>query len=180
MAGLHRADANAGVLDRQRKLRLLAAAGGRADWAAGNGLPGDYSIYFESWERAADSGNVEEWCEETPSAARWYSPPDMAFLWLGTDPSPARIALIYDIFGNPFRPVKVNLAWQTPTVLALATAAYENRILPAGTLDSARLAILADALEEAGCDNADMLNHCRQPGVHVRGCWVVDAILASE
>src|SRR5947209_5624316 len=81
-----------------RKLRLLAAAGGRADWAEGNGLPGDYSIYFGSFERAADSGNVEDWIEETPSAARWYSPLDMAFLWLGTDPSPARSTLIRDIF----------------------------------------------------------------------------------
>jgi hypothetical protein len=83
--------------------------------------------------------------------------------------------------GIRFSPVvTLNPAWQTPTVLALATAAYENRILPAGTLDATRLAILADALEDAGCDNAGILNHCRQPSVHVRGCWVVDLVLGKE
>lgn len=39
---------------------------------------------------------------------------------------------------------------------------------------------IADALEDAGCDNADILNHCRQPGEHVRGCWVVDLVLGKE
>src|SRR5262249_3621549 len=76
-----------------------------------------------------------------------------------------------DLFGNPLRPVTIDPAWQTPTALALAPAAYENRILPEGTLEPARLAILADALEEASCDNGELLNHCRQPGEHVRGCW---------
>jgi hypothetical protein len=89
-------------------------------------------------------------------------------------------ACVRDLFGNPFRPVAINPAWQTPTVLALATAAYENRILPAGTLEPARLEVLADALEETGCDNADILNHCRQAGVHVRGCWVLDCLRGKE
>jgi hypothetical protein len=40
--------------------------------------------------------------------------------------------------------------------------------------------ILADALEDAGCDNADILSHCRQPGAHVRGCWVVDLVLGKS
>src|SRR5262245_7747223 len=61
--------------------------------------------------------------------------------------------LLRDIIGNPFRPVALNPAWQTPTVLALAQAAYDNRILPGGTLEPARLAVLADSLEEVGCDN---------------------------
>jgi hypothetical protein len=52
--------------------------------------------------------------------------------------------------------------------------------LPAGTLDSARLAVLTDALEEAGCDNADLLAHLHSNGPHVRGCWVVDLILGKE
>jgi hypothetical protein len=88
--------------------------------------------------------------------------------------------VVLDIFGNPFRPVTINPAWQPPTVVALAQAAYDERILPPGTLEPARLAILADALEEAGCDSADLLNHLRQPGEHVRGCWAVDAILGKE
>jgi hypothetical protein len=88
--------------------------------------------------------------------------------------------LLRDILGNPFRLVSINRAWQTPTVVALAHAAYENRTLPAGTLDAVRLAILTDALEDAGCDNADILAHGRNGGEHVRGCWVVDLILGKQ
>ena len=61
-------------------------------------------------------------------------------------------------------------------MLSLAQAAYEDRSLPAGTLDPTRLALLADALEEVGCDNADLLSHLRGPGRHVRGCWPVDLL----
>ncbi len=88
--------------------------------------------------------------------------------------------LLRDLFGNPFQPVALNPAWRTPTVTALATAAYEERHLPAGTLDPDRLAILADALEDAGCASADILSHLRGPGPHVRGCWVIDALLGKE
>jgi hypothetical protein len=91
----------------------------------------------------------------------------------------AQATLIREI-ANPFRPVALNPAWQTPTVLVLAQAAYENRILPGGTLEPARLAVLADALEETGCANADILNHLREPREHVRGCWVVDLLLGKE
>ena len=84
------------------------------------------------------------------------------------------------IYGNPFRPVVLKPAWQTSTVVALAHATYDNRILPAGTLEPDRLAVLADALEEAGCDNPDILGHLRGPGPHLRGCWVVDLILGKE
>jgi hypothetical protein len=89
-------------------------------------------------------------------------------------------ALIREIFGNPFRPAAIAPAWQTPTILALAQAAYDNRTLPAGGLDPARLAVLADALEEAGCDNADILSHLRSPGPHVRGCHALDLLLGKE
>lgn len=84
----------------------------------------------------------------------------------------AQSELLRDIFGSAFRPVTLNPAWQTSNVIALAQAIYDDRAFE-------RLPILADALEDAGCDNADIL-HCRQPGVHVRGCWVVDLVLAKE
>jgi hypothetical protein len=65
-------------------------------------------------------------------------------------------------------------------VVRLAKAAYEERQLHKGTLDNNRLAVLADALEEAGCTNTDILNHCRQPGEHVRDCWVIDLLLGKS
>lgn len=88
--------------------------------------------------------------------------------------------ILSESVGNPFRPISINPAWQTRTVVALAQAAYEERILPAGMLDNTRLAVLADAVEEAGCDNSDIVNHLRQPGEHVRGCWCVDLLLGKE
>jgi hypothetical protein len=104
-----------------------------------------------------------------------------------SDPAPnpqaekaAQAGILRDIFGNPLRPIALAPAWRTPTVAGLAQTAYDNRLLPAGTLDTDRLAILADALEEAGCTNADMLNHLRGPGPHVLGCWAVDLILGKE
>jgi len=77
-----------------------------------------------------------------------------------------------DIFGNPFRPVKLDLTWLTPTVVKLAQQIYEDRAYD-------RLLLLADVLEEAGCDNTEILNHCRGPEPHVRGCWVVDPLLGK-
>jgi len=82
--------------------------------------------------------------------------------------------LLRDIFGPlPFRPVPVNPGWLTLTVKHLADAIYDER-----TFD--RLPILADALEDAGCSSHDVLDHCRQPGEHYRGCWVIDLLLAKE
>jgi hypothetical protein len=89
-------------------------------------------------------------------------------------------ALLRDLFGNPCRPVTLSPAWRTPEVLALAQAAYDNRTLPAGTLEPARLSVLADALVDAGCDNGDLLGHLRGQGPHVRGCWAVDLLLGKS
>jgi hypothetical protein len=80
--------------------------------------------------------------------------------------------LLRDIFGNPFRPATLDPAWRTPTVVALAGQMYESR-------DFTAMPILADALQDAGCDNEDVLDHCRGPGPHVRGCWVVDLVLGK-
>jgi hypothetical protein len=85
----------------------------------------------------------------------------------------AQCNLIRDIFGNPFRPISFNAAWLTSTVLALANGMYNEKAFD-------RMPILADALQDAGCDNEDILNHCRQPGEHVRGCWVVDLFLNKK
>jgi hypothetical protein len=91
----------------------------------------------------------------------------------------AHLVLVRDIFGNPCRPVAFDPVWRTAAA-ALAEAAYEERSLPEGALDPAPLAVLADALEDAGCTDAAILEHLRGPGPHVRGCWVVDLILGKQ
>ena len=89
------------------------------------------------------------------------------------DEQQAQAALLRCSFGNHFRPVAVDPAWLTSDVRALATGIYQDRAFD-------RMPILADALQDAGCDNDDILNHCRSDGPHVRGCWVVDLLLGKE
>jgi hypothetical protein len=90
-------------------------------------------------------------------------------------------ALLDDLFGDPFAPpAPLDPAWLTATVVALARAAREERVLPAGTLEADRLAVLADALEEAGCDDTAILGHLRGPDPHAAGCWALDAVLGRR
>jgi hypothetical protein len=87
-----------------------------------------------------------------------------------------RLAHLRDIFGNPFRPPPTIdpswLAWNDGTVRRLAAAIYEGRAFE-------RLPLLADALEEAGCAENELLRHLRRPGPHVRGCVALDALLGK-
>jgi hypothetical protein len=115
------------------------------------------------------------------AAARTSGPPRFATLRAAIDSiRAAQAALLRDLFGPlPFRPVSVPPSvrtWQEATILRLAEATYDCRQLPSGTLEPERLAVLADALEEAGCSDEDILGHLRGGGVHVRGCWVVDLL----
>jgi hypothetical protein len=82
-------------------------------------------------------------------------------------------ATLRDIFGNPFRSVTLESSWLTPMVVNVAQAIYDDRGFD-------RLPSLGSALEEAGCKEADILTHCQEPGPHVQGCWVVDAVLGRE
>jgi hypothetical protein len=81
--------------------------------------------------------------------------------------------LIRDIFGQPFHTVNIDPGWLTSHVVSLARAMYEDRVFD-------RLPMLGDALEKARCTNPDILAHCRGPGPHVRGCWVVDLLLGKN
>jgi hypothetical protein len=96
----------------------------------------------------------------------------------------AQAAAFIDLVGNPFRPAKALdpawLRWQGGTVARLAQAAYKERRLPEGNLIPAHLALVADALEDAGCTDADLLGHLRGPGPHVRGCWALDLVLSKS
>jgi hypothetical protein len=90
--------------------------------------------------------------------------------------------LLRDLFGDPFRPLPTLdnslLEASGSMILCLAQTAYEER-LPQGTLDPARLSILADALEEAGAP-PEILHHLREPGPHVRGCVGLDVVLGKS
>jgi hypothetical protein len=81
--------------------------------------------------------------------------------------------VVRDIFVNPFRPTTLSSSWRTDTAVSLARQMYDAREFSA-------MPILADALQDAGCDSDDVLNYCREPGPHVRGCWVVDLVLGKE
>jgi hypothetical protein len=96
----------------------------------------------------------------------------------------AQVAALKDIFGNPFVvPLSIEpavLAWNERLVVRLAQSIYDDRRLPEGTLDEARLVVLGDAMEEAGCMDLEVLSHCRNGGRHWRGCWVIDRILGKK
>jgi hypothetical protein len=81
--------------------------------------------------------------------------------------------LVRCLFGNPFRPLNFDPAWRTTTAVGLARGIYDENAFD-------RLPILADALEDAGCDDAEALKHCRVEVVHARGCHVVDALLRDR
>jgi len=103
-----------------------------------------------------------------PPGARFRSPSEPDY----ERERSAQSDLLRDIFGNPFRPVAADPSWLTSTVVELAHGVYAEKAFD-------RLPILADALQDAGCEQPDILAHCRQPDEHVRGCWPVDALLGK-
>ena len=92
--------------------------------------------------------------------------------------------LVRDVIANPFRSLPLVhrslLAWNGGTIPRLAREAYRDQHLPEGTLDPERLAILADATEEAGCADSELLGHLRGKGPHVRGCWALDLVRSVD
>jgi hypothetical protein len=132
-------------------------------------------------EAAAYHAAVPDWTGGQFLYSVPEEPTDPAWLATLAVERDAQAGLLRDVLGNPFRPAPVMdpswLTWNGGLPVGLAKAAYENRLLPCGTLDSQRLAILADALEEAGCTNVALLAHLRSPGPHTRGSFAVDAVL---
>jgi hypothetical protein len=108
------------------------------------------------------------------------------YLATGGNESALQATILRDLVGNPFRSESVDHRWLTPTVVALARTADTQPVAldpnnPGWlTLDPPLLLILADALEEAGCDRPELLRHCRSHQPHWRGCWVVDRLLGRE
>jgi hypothetical protein len=178
-----------------RKFRLFACAVARAEWRedAASAMDETRLLAVDSMERVADGGSgpiaVSSnrgpffWpdingltSEDAFEAASWA-------VWNMDDWTPGvsscsktdssfKAVFLRDIFGNPFRPVTFDPEWRTSNVVSLAKSMYESR-------DFAAMPILSDALQDAGCDHADILDHCRGSGPHVRGCWVVDVALGN-
>jgi len=99
------------------------------------------------------------------------------FPFAGTTPNYRRIAkehlsleLLRDVFPNPFRPVNFLPEWLDRNVTGIARGMYASR-------DFSPMPLLADALQDAGCSNEHVVNHCRSPGPHIRGCWVIEGLL---
>jgi hypothetical protein len=130
-----------------------------------------------TWGRITTAGRA--WCTAYASSdanfARVGIPTEDvdAYLARRVAESVVQAGLLKDVLGNPFRPVVVDPSCRTPAVVALAKCAHEES-------DFTVSEFLADALEDAGCNNPDILAHCRGPGPHVRGCWVVDLILGKQ
>jgi hypothetical protein len=141
-----------------------------------------HAAAFAAYEAVAWDGTPASWFDVAHEAHR--ADRDAAAAG-GVGEAAAQAALLRDIVGRlPFRPLPAAeaawLRWEGGLAVALAVAAYDDPLLPPGALDPARLAVLADALEEAGCGEAELLGHLRGPGPHVRGCWAVDLLLGKE
>jgi hypothetical protein len=80
---------------------------------------------------------------------------------------------VRDIFGNPFRPVEFDPRWRTSTTVDVARHMYDSRTFEV-------MPVLADALQDAECNNVFVLGHCHRSGPHVRGCWVLDSLLSMK
>jgi hypothetical protein len=125
------------------------------------------SEYAASAPRCCLHENVRHGVRYVVSTAWQTSQPPRDKVWASDT-----AARLRDVFGNPFRPVTFDAAWRTDTAVSLAQQMYESR-------EFSPRPIRADALQDAGCDNEDILNYCRGPGPHVRGCWVVDLVLGK-
>jgi hypothetical protein len=127
-----------------------------------------------SWARKAIRATLLLRQNDYPDSVSWAAVGCAAAALGNEDAEYAHQArLLKDVFGNPFQPVVFDLAWRTSTAVGLAERMYESR-------DFGLMPILADALEDAGCDSEAILAHCRGDGPHVRGCWVVDLVLGKS
>jgi hypothetical protein len=194
----------------ERKVRLFAVACCRRIWhlltdersriavevaeqfADGYPTPRQPRLVYEAASDAADRFSTSTpWFGAARAAAdavRTYPPTfehimvngvqsaAVAAAWAVPSETPVQAALIRDIFGNPFRSITLNpiwLTWHDGLLVSMSRQLYDSR-------DFSDMPILADALEEAGCSDQDILGHCRSGDEHVRGCWVVDLVLSKE
>ena len=153
-------------------------------WLAGvpTWIPrGTYSAFSAAADAATATGDEDaasaaaRAADRAAAAIAWSADLDSAAAWNSAKKGQADV--LRDIVGNPFRlPPAIEpawLVWNDGTIRKIVQAIYEERAFD-------RLPILADALEDTGCDNVELLAHCRGDGPHVRGCWVVDLLLGKQ
>ena len=184
-----------GMVPSDRKLRLLAAACSRHLWPAVDGVWADRAEWLADGRSDRAEPGPAGRCTAAVAERAAPTTPEAMFpalagagdrpreVWrlgllfdlqaLFPDASPVGCGVVRDVFGNPFRPPAFDPRWRTAPALDLARGMYEAK-------DFTAMPVLADALEEAGCDNADILTHCRGSGPHVRGCWVLDLVSGHE
>lgn len=131
------------------------------------GIPRPYSV------AAYNTTVSSDWWGGAPA----FDAPDAIILEVTPDravEAAAQCEILREIVGNPFRPVAFNPDWRTSDVMLLANGIYAERAFD-------RMPILADTLQDAGCDSDDILNHLRDAhATHVRGCWALDLVLGKE
>jgi hypothetical protein len=143
---------------------------GSVVWTASRAAPSKAAMAYR--EAAMAVGALEKAAALVPRQPE--PPPD----WRAVSAAElaAQCDLLRDVFGNPFRPVAFDPGWRAPTAVALARQMDDA---DPDERDYAAMPILADALQDAGCDSADLLGHLRGPGRHVLGCWALDLILGA-
>jgi hypothetical protein len=156
----------------RRKVQLFHCAGLRRLWH--HLTPPERSM-LDFWEglieKVTDSANEGD--KYVPLVHLFGDRAKLQVLFKKVDEQRIRSGFLRDIIGNPFRIFTFDSTWKTQTVVQLSQSIYDERRFE-------DMPVLADALEEAGCQDATVLEHCRGPGPHVRGCWVVDLILGKE
>ncbi len=136
------------------------------------------ACYHHPWGASAIAHTIAL-LDRAASAAAGGPPWDDAWMRARLPEQAQQAALLRDVFGGIFytktlfRPVLLDPKWLNSTVAALAKHMYDS-------LNFTSMPILGDALVDAGCAEPAILDHCRQPGDHVRGCWLVDLLLAKE
>jgi hypothetical protein len=147
---------------------------GRAGIAFAAAHPPDNRFYMTAYDWLACAAAWDRVPTATVDPDDWGGlpqDPDWRAVW-GRERE-GQVAILRDIFGNPLHPLVFEPRWRTEAVVSLSRGIYEERAFD-------RLSVLGDALEDAGCDSTVVLEHCRGPNDHVRGCWLIDEVLQKR
>lgn len=161
----------------KRKIALFHCAGIRRLWPLLSAAQRRYLLAIEQKAETltVPASRMDLYRPLVPLWGEEYEPLPRSFT--GEGERWKQTKLLRDIFGPlPFRAITIDsasLSWHGGLLVSMAQQMYDSR-------DFTDMPILADALEEAGCTEPDILLHCRKPGEHVRGCWVVDLFLGKE